>query len=479
MVYFTLAVLDLRSCKMIFKTDSYNVSHDKMYSPDMIEASGYGECRDNCEFDNISFFGLQYILKKHLLSSDPSELDLDYAEARWNKHGEPFNRKGWEKIKDLGYYPVRIQAVREGSWIPKGNVLLQMQSTDPDCYWLPTWLETQFSQVWFPIAVGTRDKRCKSMLEHYLTVTGCEDIPAVLAFMLHDFGYRGCTCYEQAAIGGAAHLVNFLGTDTFPACDLIRDYYHEDMAGFSIPASNHAVITSWGKENESKAFKNVIDNYLKPDSIVACVSDSYDIYNAIDIWGTDHKKQIENSGGRLVIRPDSGNPEHVLLACMNKLFKYFGYEETNTGHKLLPNCVRMIWGDGLEPRTIDQVLYFLTSNDIAAENFAFGMGSGMLQDVRRDMVSFAFKVNEKVVEGGSRIPVNKSPVNCKGKASKAGKQALVNCDGFIFSVPEAQLGGRENLLEDIYIDGELLIDDTFENVRKRANEVKYEYFGIV
>ncbi|MFA7204997.1 MAG: nicotinate phosphoribosyltransferase [Saccharofermentanales bacterium] len=464
---------------MVFQTDSYNASHFGMYPPGMTEASGYAECRANSDFENLSFFGLQYIIKKRLMESDPSKFDIDYAEARWNKHGEPFNRKGWERIQDLGYWPVEIQAVPEGSWIPRDNVLLQIRSTDPSCAWLPTWLETSFDQIWYPIAVATRDKINKFMLRKYLEDTGCERIPEVLPFMLHDFGYRGCPCEEAAAIGGAAHLTNFLGSDTFPACDLIRDYYHEDMAGFSIPASNHAVITSWGKENEDAAFENVLDKYLKPGSIVACVSDSYDIFRAVDTWGTKFKDKIVNSGGRLVVRPDSGNAEDVSLACINKLMKYFGYTVTSTGYKLLPDCIRLIWGDGLNPKTIDQVLYFLMCNDIAAENIAFGMGSAMLQEVRRDMVSLAFKVNEKV-DNGIRTPINKSPVTGKGKASKAGRQALVTCEGYTFSIPENQLGGRQNLLRTVYKDGELLIDEDFATIRERTNKDGFDdYYGII
>lgn len=464
---------------MVFKTDSYNSSHYKMYPPGMTEASGYAECRANSDYENVSFFGLQYIIKKHLMeNTDLKNLDIDYAEKRWNLHGEPFPRAGWERIKELGYYPIEIQAVPEGTWLPKDNVVLQMRSTDPLCYWLPTWFETQFDQLWYPIAATTQDKVTKAMLKKYLEDTGCENVEAVLPFMLHDFGYRGCTCYEQAAIGGAAHLVNFSGTDNFPALDMIRDYYHEDMAGFSIPASNHAVITSWGKDNEDKAFQNVLDQYLKPGAIVACVSDSYDIYRAVDAWGTKFHDQIVNSGGRLVIRPDSGNPENVLLACMNKLFKYFGYTTTKTGHRLLPDCVRMIWGDGLNKKIIDQTLYFLVSNDIAAENFAFGMGSAMLQELKRDTVSFAFKVNEKV-DNGVREPVIKSPVTGRGKASKAGRQALVCCDGYTFSVPETQKGGRENLLRTVYKDGVLLIDEPFSVIKARANKVGHDYYGIL
>lgn len=450
-----------------------------MYPPGMTEGSGYIECRDNSEYENVSFFGLQYIIKRFLMQEDLTKLDIDYAEKRWNLHGEPFNRAGWERIKELGYYPIEIEAVPEGYWIPKGNVLMQMRSTDPLCYWLPTWLETKFVQLWYPTIVATRDKYNKFMLRKYLEETGCTRIEAVLPFMLHDFGYRGCPCDEAAAIGGAAHLTNFLGTDTFVACDFVRDYYGMEMAGFSIPASNHAVITAWGRDFEDEAFQNILDKYLKPGAIVACVSDSYDIYRAIDSWGNKFREQIMNSGGRLVIRPDSGNPENVLLACLNKLFKYFGYTLTPTGHKLLPDCIRMIWGDGLNPKAIDNILYYLASNGIAAENVAFGMGSAMLQEVKRDMISMAFKLNEKV-DNGLRLPVQKSPVTGKGKASKPGRQALVTCDGYTFTIPESQLGKRKNLLRPVFRNGELLVNDNFEIIRKRANAKGFEdFYGVI
>lgn len=462
----------------VFETDSYNASHKDMYPEGMTEGTVYIECRDNCKFDNLTFVGLQYIIKEHLMKEDLTKLDLDYAEKRWNMHGEPFPREGWERIKELGYFPIEIQAVAEGSWIPKGNVLIQIRSTDPLCFWLPAWLETLIDQIWYPIAVSTQDKMTKAMLIKYLEDTGCEDIENVIKFMLHDFGVRGCPCMRAAAIGGMGHLVNFSGTDNFPAIEFIKEFYMEEMAGYSIPASNHAVITAWGSDQEYEAFQNILDKYLKPGAIVACVSDSYDIYAAVTMWGTRFHDQIVNSGGRLVIRPDSGNPEHVLLRCFNILFKYFGYTTTSTGHKLLPHCVRMIWGDGLSPKIIDQILYFLMCNDIAAENIAFGMGSAMLQEVKRDDVSLACKLNEKV-DNGVVVPVNKDPVTGHGKASKAGRQALVRCDGYIFTVKEDQIGGRENLLRVVYRNGELLIDEQFSLIRERANAIGHEYYGNI
>ncbi len=189
---------------------------------------------------------------------------------------------------------------------------------------------------------------------------------------------------------------------------------------------------------------------------------------------------VVRRNGQPVISGNSGNPENVLLACMIKLFKYFGYTETKTGHKLLPNCVRMIWGDGLTGQRINEILYYMGANNIAAENFAFGMGGGMLQRYSRDSISFAFKMNEKRNADGSIDLINKAPVTGKGKASKAGRQALVECDNYIFSIPEDKLENRPNLLRTVYLDGELLVDEPFNVIRERANAKGYsDYYGII
>lgn len=448
-------------------TDSYNVSHFKMYEPGTTETSGYLEARSSSIYDNVSVFGIQYFIKKYLMEDDLTKLDLDRLQRRWEAHGEPFNREGWEHIKELGYFPVEIQAVPEGTWLPKDNVILQIVCTDPLCFWLPTWLETQFVQLWYPIGVATRSKYAKIMLYRYLKNTGCTDIPPVLAFMLHDFGFRACPGREAAQIGGAAHLTNFMGTDTFPALDMIDEYYHEEMAGFSIPASNHAVITSW--KNEEDAFQNVLDEFLKEGKIVACVSDSYDYYNALNLWCTKYKDQIETSGGRLVVRPDSGSPVHLVSMSVKKLSEHFGFTINEKGYKVLPHCVRVIWGDGINPQKIDEVLYYLQGQGFAAENVVFGMGSGLLNEIKRDDMGIAFKVNERVTNG-ERIPVRKNPVTGKGKASKAGRQALIKCDGYYFTIPEEQLGSRHNLLRTVYKDGVLMVDESFQTIRERANE---------
>lgn len=457
-------------------TDSYNASHYLMYPPKTTEVSGYIEARSNSIFPNISFFGLQYYLKEYLqnISKNLRNTDLDLVESRWNAHGLPFNKEGWEIIVDDydGYLPLEIQGVPEGSWIPRGNVLVQCRNTDPRLFWLPTWVETSLVQnTWFGSTVATISKECKINIYNHLVETGCESIDQVLPWTVHDFGLRGVSSFESGCLGGTAHLTNFSGSDTYPANDFIRTYYGmKDMPSGSIPASNHAVITSWGGPAfEPQAFQNILNTFLKDGKVVACVSDSYDLWNAIDMWGTKFKDQIVNSGGRLVIRPDSGNPVEIVPKAIKELMLHFGYTVNKKGYMVLPNCVRVIWGDGIDPEYIDAVLRAMSLRGLAAENVVFGMGGALLQLVNRDMGSFAFKVNEVVVDG-KRRPVFKNPATGQDKSSKPGRQALMKLNGEYVTVPESILGNNKNYLEDVYRDGDILIEYSFQEIRERAME---------
>jgi nicotinic acid phosphoribosyltransferase len=248
--------------------------------------------------------------------------DIDIAEAIIQAHGEPFYRGGWEYIvkKHGGHLPVRIKAVPEGTVVPVKNVLLTIENTDPNCYWLTSFLETALLRaIWYPTTVASNSYNSKKLILNYLIRNGD---PNLIDFKMQDFGFRGVSSYESAGIGGLAHLVNFKGTDTVAALLYGKEFYHEDMAGYSIPASEHSTITSWGKENEVEAYRNMLNLYARPGAIIACVSDSYDIYNACDkLWGEELKEQVIESGATLVVRPDCYDDQTQILTPSG--WKYF------------------------------------------------------------------------------------------------------------------------------------------------------------
>lgn len=401
----------------LYKTDSYKVTHWKQYPPGSEHVYSYLESRVGT--DSL-FYGLQYNLKKHFEGVVVNQDMIEEADIFFKKHfgKDLFNRDGWERIVNEhdGKLPVIIHAVPEGSIVPVSTPLMTIENTDPALPWLTNYLETILVQVWYPITVATYSNNIKKTILQHLNLSGT---PEDIHFKLHDFGVRGSTSMESAGIGGSAHLLNFLGTDNLPAIDMIDKYYGCDMAGFSIPASEHSTISSWLKENEVEAFRNMLTQY--PDGIIACVSDSFDIFKACEnLWGTSLRDEVLNRNGTLVVRPDSGDPVQVVLKCLKILGERFGYETNEKGYRVLNPHVRLIQGDGIDHYTINEILKTMESRKWSADNIAFGSGGALLQKMNRDTFSFAFKCSNITVNGLDR-PVFKDPITQISKVSKSGR----------------------------------------------------------
>lgn len=452
---------------ILLNTDSYKASHTFQYPPGTEYVYSYIESRGGA-YDRTVMFGLQIFLKEYL--SKPITLaDIEEADEFWKAHGEPFYREGWEYIlcNHHGNLPVSIKAVPEGTIVPVKNVLVTIVNTDPECWWLPSFLETAILRaVWYPTTVATNSYICKQAILAALEKSS-EDLTQV-AFKLHDFGARGVSSQESAAIGGAAHLVNFMGSDTVAGVLAARKYYNEPMAAFSIPAAEHSTMTSWGKSHEIDAYRNMLKLFAKPGALVAVVSDSYDIMNATNnIWGGSLKEEVIKSGATVVVRPDSGDPLTVPVEVVAALAEKFGFTVNSKGYKVLPNCVRVIQGDGITSETLPKILDNLLEAGFAADNIAFGMGGGLLQQVNRDTQKFAMKCSAVCINGEWR-DVFKAPTSDHGKDSKRGQLALINDGNGWETVPLFGNGFRDNLVQ-VWREGVLLRDWAFAEVRERAN----------
>ena len=456
------------SKNIILNADSYKQSHYWQYPPGTEQIYSYVESRGG-EWDRTLFFGLQMFLKEYL-TMPVTRADIDEAEPIWRAHGVPFHRAGWEHIVEAhgGRLPIEIKAVPEGTVVPTRNVLATVVNTDPNCFWLTSFLETALLRaIWYPTTVATNSFMCKQVIRRYLDQT-CEDPAGQIPFKLHDFGARGVSSHESAAIGGAAHLVNFRGTDTIAGILAARRYYGEDMAGFSIPAAEHSTITAWGRESEADAYRNMLQQFGKPGALVACVSDSYDLDRAIvELWGGSLREAVLATGGVLVVRPDSGDPATIVARSVEQLGAKFGCSTNAKGYRVLHPSVRIIQGDGINFHSIGGILETLTQAGWSAENVAFGMGGGLLQQLDRDTLKFAMKCSAAKVDGQWR-DVYKDPATDRGKASKRGRFALVAEGGAWQTVP---LDGNEALdrLHTVYRDGLLLNETSFTEIRARAN----------
>ncbi|MFV2060707.1 MAG: nicotinate phosphoribosyltransferase [Gammaproteobacteria bacterium] len=453
---------------IILNVDSYKASHYLQYPNGTTEVSSYIEARGG-QFKQAVFFGLQIFIKEYLMKPFTQE-DINEAEIIFEAHGVPFNRIGWQYIliKHNGYLPIEIQAIDEGKVIPVKNALVQVINTDPKCAWLTSYVETALLRaIWFPTTVATLSWYIRNIIKRYLDETA--DTSDGLAFKLHDFGARGTSSEESAAIGGAAHLVNFQGTDTISGIMAARRFYGADMPAFSIPAAEHSTITSWGKDNEKAAYENMLDRFSGPGKLVAVVSDSYDLWNAIDnIWGNELKAKVMQSGGTLIVRPDSGDPITIVTETIERLMKCFGNEVNEKGYRVLPDYVRVIQGDGVSKQTIEAILEAMKQRKQSADNVAFGMGGELLQKVNRDTMQFAMKASAVRVNGLWQ-DVYKDPVTDQAKRSKKGRLAVIeNEQGEIVTIREQSLGESENLLKTVFRNGELIKNWRFDEIRKNA-----------
>lgn len=461
---------------LITDVDSYKFSHWVQYPPNTTSMYSYFESRGG-KFDSVVFFGLQYILREYL-TKPITALDINEAEKLAGLHGEPFNRAGWEKIltKYNGYMPVTVRAVPEGTVVPVNNILFDIQLTDPDpdVFWCVSWLETQLSRAWYGCTVSSLSRECKKIIWNALQRSS-DDPAAEIGFKLHDFGARGVSSLESSRIGGAAHLVNFLGTDTVEAIRCADEHYSSGVCAWSIPAAEHSTITSWGREHEVDAYKNFVQKYLIDrvvpvgvPKLAACVSDSYNIYNVVEnVWLGSLHDMVKNSGGKLVIRPDSGEPVEVILNILGIFDRKMHLKINNKGYKVLPDYYGLIQGDGVNIESISEILEAMMRAGFSASNIAFGMGGKLLQaDIHRDVQKFAFKCSSILVNGKWE-GVKKSPITDPGKNSKSGRLALlpgINPGEFV----TVQGPAGNDILVPVFKNGKMLVEYKFEDIRARA-----------
>lgn len=462
---------------LVLDTDSYKLDHYLQYPEGTTALFAYLESRGG-RYGSTVFFGLQPLLQRlDDWRQEPQaarDAHVDEAAAFAKAHGLTFNEAGWRYVaRDLkGKLPVRVRAVQEGSVVPVRNALMTVQSTDPKVPWIVTWFETQLMRVWYPTTVATKSFYCVKTIWEFLKETA--DSPeSEIGFKLHDFGARGVSSAESAAFGGAAHLVNSLGTDNIIGARFAKEAYgsKDPVVGFSIPAMEHSTVTS--HRSEVGAFLNMIDKHPE-HKILACVSDSYDIDNAVEnIWAGELLDIVKGSGMTIVIRPDSGDAPEVTVRLLHILDRKVGCKVNSKDYKVLPPYFRLIWGDGNKNEDdIRATLQAMKAAGFSASNIAFGMGGGLLQLVDRDTQQFAFKVSAALINNEWR-DVKKTPKTDAHKVSKAGRLELVKEQGeykTIALAPGTNLYSSE--LHTVFEDGQVKKTWTFDEVRAQAKKAR-------
>lgn len=460
---------------LTLKTDTYKNGHWRQYPEGTENVLSYWTSRGG-KWPHWLFFGLQYYLKEYL-TRQVTMGDIERAKRRVDQlHGSPtFNEAGWRKVieKYNGFMPVRIKAVPEGTLLPSqaaGMTVESVDPTDPDIAWCTNYLETLLAMLWFPCSVATRSFEMRRDRLHFTRLTGGD--PSNIDFLLHDFGYRGSTSDESAGIGGAAHLaVGWQGSDNWAAIELAERYYHEEMAAYSINAYEHSTVTAYGRDGEVEAYRQALLRH--PNGLLAVVSDSYDYHNAVtNIWGGELRDMVVARDGKLIVRPDSGDPLFVDPWTLAELGRIFGEHTNAVGYKALGtgpgnSKVGMIQGDGIDYDSHFDILQAVADAGHCTDDIPFGSGGGLLQkDIDRDTLKFAFKASQVVVNGEAR-DVSKDPATDHGKRSRAGRMKTVQVIGSLpITVREGEDG--EDLMQVVYEAGTFAPDQTFADIRARV-----------
>lgn len=423
----------VKGIPLIAMTDSYKITHWNQMPDGAEEAVFYIEARGG-KFDEIVIGGIEYLLTKFteiITKDDIAEMD---AMSKVHFGQDVFNREGWEAVRQYQEQhrclPIQIDAVPEGTVVPVKNVVLTVRVKAP-FVWLAGWFEPIILRaVWYTSTVATLSRECIKTVRHHLVETsdlevGSPEFNFVLMTRLHDFGSRGVSSGESAALGGCAHLYNSMGTDTFESLYFAKQLFGAEMAGISVPAREHSTVTSWGADREKDAYLNSVE--LFGAGAYSIVYDSTDFKKAIREIES-YKDEVINKGGTLIARPDSGDMIDNISFALETLGEIFGYETNSKGYKVLNKHCRIIQGDGIDgPEVIDRVLTVMKARGWAAENIAFGMGGGLLQMVNRDTCKWAMKMSAIKINGVWK-DVFKCPKGAEWKASKKGQLVLMRAD---------------------------------------------------
>jgi nicotinamide phosphoribosyltransferase len=474
-------------------TDGYKVDHRRQY-PDntTLVYSNWTPRKSRIEgIDEVVFFGLQYFIKKYIIeefqnnffSKSKEEVTSAYARRINSYLGE--NLVGIDHIADLhdlGYIPMVFKALPEGVSVPIKVPMFTMYNTRPDFFWLTNYFETILSTtVWLPCNSATIAKEYRKILDDYAEETS--SVPEFVDWQGHDFSMRGMAGLEAALISGSGHLLSFTGTDTIPAIDFLERYYNanpeEELIGGSVAATEHSVMSMGTDSGEEETFKRLITK-VYPKGIVSVVSDTWDLWKVLTEYVPNLKQEILNRDGKLVIRPDSGDPVKIICGdpdsmdinvrkgVVQLLWDTFGGSTNDKGYKELIANVGAIYGDSITLDRARQICERLKQNGFASTNVVLGVGSFTYQYNTRDTFGFAMKATYGEVSGKGR-DIYKDPITDDGtKKSARGLIKIIKDNGKYKLIDKVSWEEeKKGELREIFRDGKLLIDEKLSDIRKR------------
>jgi nicotinamide phosphoribosyltransferase len=487
-------------------TDGYKVGHIVQYPPGTRKVFSNITPRKgrNEDDEGVIFFGLQAVIRHYLIDyaretffdRDEDEVIEEYERAMYDYLGVPFDGSHFRALHRLGFLPLEIRAVEEGRFVPYGVPVLTIENTLEEFYWLTNYVETLLSSaLWQATTSATTAFKYRVLLEEWADRTGSPQ--DFVPWQGHDFSFRGMSSPESALMSGMAHLTAFTGTDTIPAVAGLRRYYNATgLIGGSVPATEHSVMCAGGKDDELATFQRLLDLY--PTGILSVVSDTWDLWKVLTEYLPALKDQILARNGKLVVRPDSGDPVKIICgdpsalagSPQNKgvirlLDEVFGHTLTDKGSKVLDSHVGCIYGDSITLERCNQICDGLAASGYASANMVFGIGSYTYQYVTRDTHGFAMKATWADVNGEENM-LFKDPVTDDGGKRSARGRLVVRRDALtdrLFLIDNLDLvewfdESAGDAMNYVFIDGDMYHPVNLDVVRKNvAIEVASKRLG--
>ena len=476
-------------------TDGYKTSHHKMYPEGTtlvysnFTPRSVKRMPENAK--DIVVFGLQYVMtyihelyQESFFNRPKDEVVGEAKTFLSNYLGTDYDCSHFEALHDLGYLPIKVKGLTEGTVITEKIPMLTIYNTHPDFFWLPNFLETLISSlIWKPVHSASLAYGYKKILVKHAEKTDKTNIGFV-DFQGHDFSFRGMQHPESAISSGMGFLTSFSGTDTIPTLQAVKYYYGDENVAFSVPASEHAVMTAYGKENEIDGFRRLIKQY--PTGILSLVSDSFNLWDVCTKFVVELKDEIMARDGKLVIRPDSGDPVDILCgtqrmaddACnklperhgvIELLWGVFGGTVNEQGYKVLDPHIGALYGDSITIERADEICKRLETKGFASTNVVLGVGSYSMGYATRDNQGGAVKATYVEVDGVGR-EIFKDPITDDGtKKSATGLLHVTkNSNGdFILFDKQSWDGESIGALQTIYQDGEFYNKTTLKEIRNK------------
>jgi nicotinamide phosphoribosyltransferase len=480
--------------------DGYKVGHKFQYptGTTLVYSNLTPRKSRSAEVDEIVFFGLQYFVKEYLMRQfgedffqrPKAEVLKEYARRMDNYLGkDSITYQHIADLHDLGYLPLEIKALPEGSLVPMRVPIFTIKNTLPDFFWLTNMLETVLSAVlWKPSTSATTAFEYLRTFTRYAKETVGEDL-SFIPWQGHDFSFRGMSGIEDAVMSGAGHLLSFTGTDAIPAIDFLERYYNADcekeLIGGSVPATEHSVMCMGTQGDEIGTFERLIGE-VYPSGVVSIVSDTWDFWQVITEFLPSLKARILARNGKVVIRPDSGDPVKIIIGdedarpgspeykgAIECMWETFGGTVTSKGYKLLDGHIGLIYGDSITTDRQVAILEGLKKKGFASYNVVLGIGSYTYEYVTRDTFGFAMKATYGEVDGMGR-DIFKDPKTDDGtkKSAKGLMQVYRNPSTGKLAVKDQCSWEEEGQgeLKTVFKDGQLLVDWSLAEVRERVRE---------